>query len=212
MYIYIGEYEEALEWAKMGIESSVRTTGYPSLHVEAHIRIATALINMGKIEEGIAHLDIANKMSLTRASEKSLLEIYNAYGYLERKKGDIETSIYYFEKALEISERTSWQHKINVCLTRLAESEIMQFTHFEQSRDDIGPWLSRLETMSREKDLPGILGLALLLKAELRLNQGRVDDAYSILDEAIEISKNPGTKFLEKKIAKLVLTAFPKQS
>ena len=212
MYIYIGEFEEALEWGKMGIESSVRNTVYPSLHVEAHIRIATALNNMGKFEEGIAHLDFAKKMSLSRASEKSLLEIYIASGFLERMNGDIETSIIYFKKALEICERKSWQHKINVCLTRLAESEIMQFTHFEQSKDDTGPWLTRLETISREKDLPGILGLALLLKAELRLNQGRVDDAYNILEEAIEISKNPGTKFLEKKIAKLILTAFPEQS
>ena len=212
-YNLIGDGEEALEWARMSIAAKPFASMNPSIRANSYLNMARALINLGRLEEAEYNLDIGRELALDIGLDRIVSLMHVATGLLERAQGDVQTAMQTFQKALEISEGKNRHFPIEGILYCLAESEIMLFTHFDdQTQDDVGPWLTRLETESREKDFPGYLGLALLLKAQLRMNQGRVTDAYEILEEAIDISRNPETKFLEKKIAKLILTAFPEQS
>ena len=185
----------------------------PSIRANSYLNMARALIILERLDEAEYFLDIGRKLTMDVGINRALARTYVVTGLLERARGDIQTALQTIEQGLKISEGKNRQFPIIEILHSLAETEIILFTHYEdQNQDNVGPWLTRLEYEARERDFPGYIGLALLLKAQLRLNQGRVSDAYNILDEAIDISKNPGTKFLEKKIAKLVLTAFPEQS
>ena len=209
MFIRVGKYDDALEWANMALDSVHFISTNPTAQPSAHLKMANALIRLGRIDESKSHLDIARSSIMKLGKERALLELYSVEGLLERTEGNSEASMDTARKNLEISERIHLQHWINHCLLELAELEVMQFTHFDNTMDNIGPWLSLLEETSRERDFPGYLGLALILKAKLRLNQGRTSNAYRILRKAIEISKNPGTQFLKEKIASLVQTSFP---
>ena len=205
-YNGIGDGENALEWAKMSIEAKPFPTLNPIIRANSYLQMAWALTNLGKLDEAEYYLDIGRELALDVGMERVLYMVYEITALWECAKGDFQTAM----DTIQTMEGYD-SHVGSLCI--LAECEIALFTHYEdQTQDDTGPWLTRFETLMRESDTPGYLGLALLIKAELRLNQGRVNDAYNILREAIDISQNPGTRFLKKKIAKLILTAFPEQS
>jgi hypothetical protein len=52
-------------------------------------------------------------------------------------------------------------------------------------------------------DLPGVLGLALILRAEIEIRQNKKDEAKTTLSIVGKIAANPNTRFLQKKIAEL---------
>ena len=209
----ISDGEEALEWARMSIEAKSFTSMNPSLRANSYLNMARALIILERLDEAEYFLDIGRKLTMDVGINRALARTYVVTGLLERARGDIQTALQTIEQGLKIWKGKNRQFPNIEILYSLAETEIMLFTHYDdQNQDDVGPWLTLFETEARERDCPGYIGLALLLKAQLRLNQSRVSDAYNMLDEAIDISKNPETKFLEKKIAKLILTAFPEQS
>ena len=88
---------------------------------------------------------------------------------------------------------------------RLAELEAAQFP-FDvaiQQSEEASPMLKKLEMLSRERDFPGFLGIALTLLGEIELKRGDVGQARRYLNEAIEISRRPETRYLKERIAAL---------
>ena len=69
--------------------------------------------------------------------------------------------------------------------------------------DTSGPWMKLLQSEISRKDLPGIQGILLLLKTELRLKQGRIDEASRLLKDIRSIANNPGLKYLGRKAVEL---------
>jgi hypothetical protein len=97
------------------------------------------------------------------------------------------------------------QNRVNYCLVRLAELEAGGFpleVAMQQS-EEATPILRRLERLSRERDFPGFLGIALTLLGEIELKRGDVEQARMFLNEAIEISRRPETQYLKERIAAL---------
>ncbi len=68
-----------------------------------------------------------------------------------------------------------------------------------------------MEEMARRKNLPGVLGLSLLLKARVQFLEGYNDTALIIIDQVRELAQNPGTRFLQDKIEVLSSTYNPKR-
>ena len=123
--------------------------------------------------------------SLKVGLDRNTAENYIVAGHIERVKGELESAMYHFERGLEIAEQVNHQNRINSCLIGLVKTEIDLLEVDETSAlvDTSGSWMKLLQSEVSRKELPGISGILLLLKLELRLKQGRMDEASSLLED-----------------------------
>jgi tetratricopeptide (TPR) repeat protein len=204
-YRRMGQYEEALEWARMSLmsEPMLSYAPGPGLEVMSNLCMAAALSLLGRVEEASSYLDVSRKLVLKSGGWIS--DLYLCTGLLERARGELENAMLSFEKSFEIIEATTRQNRTNECLLRLAETELLLWSSksHESSPESEFPWNKRFEAMAREMDLPGVLGLALILRAEIEIRQNKKDEAKTTLSIVGKIAANPNTRFLQKKIAEL---------
>ncbi|MHA2355675.1 MAG: tetratricopeptide repeat protein [Candidatus Thorarchaeota archaeon] len=199
-YNKMGNGKDALAWAEHAIQDP-----RDIVKASAYMRKAWALINLGRIDEAAEWIDKARDLVLRSGVEIRLLEMHHVSGLLEAAQGDTYTAIHSLEQALEIAESSGFQNRINDCLLALTHCELAQFNPNEKNQDDedSGLWMTRLTEIVEEKDLPGIRGLSLLLKAELRFKQGREEEAHKLLTEVQRLAEHPSMSFLKEKVAEL---------
>jgi tetratricopeptide (TPR) repeat protein len=197
-YNEMGMGEEALEWAMMAIDT---LKSHPSHLPLAYFEVARALVNLGRLKEAREYLEEAQERGLKIADEVFLQNGYIISGQLEMTEGRHLDALYSFERSFEICERTGRQNRLNSSLVKLTECELALFENNKDTQFDetSGPWMDRLERETNERNIPGIQGRMLLLKAELRLKQGRKDDAALLLSEVIKLAENPEMRYLREK-------------
>ena len=206
IYSAMGMREDALEWARMALESRPFMTNLPLFDSMVHLAMANTLVQFGNTEEAIRHLDIARRLSLAVGSDKLTARISMVEGVIEKQLGDIQAARRSFEKALRIFEDMPKQTRINSCLINLVKLELIEFSHKDvtQSAEVSGPWMTRLNEMVREKDMIGIKGQALLFTAELRLKQKRFKEAAKLLEEVESIGRKSSCAYLNDLVADLL--------
>lgn len=180
---------EALEWAKLALE---RWGHLRSSAPYAHLAMANALIQLGRLEEAKEHLDRSRELVFGAGLEMALGDWYGTNGLLERRMGDPESAMYSFEQAYEVHERTRRQSRLRRGLLNLTETELMLFSPTKENRDDetSGPWMSRFRDVVDELQIPGLTAEYLLLEAELRTMQSRTKEAEEIMAMVLEITDN----------------------
>ena len=198
----IGNYETTIELGSMGLTA---VSHVPYWSAVANLQLARAKTELGILEETSDHLGTAKAIILKSGREGLLASYYESSGILDRVEGNLESAIHAFKESYDISQRNNDYQRTNIALLRLAETEVMQFQSNEtnRSQDSSGPWLDELQTMAANRDLPGILALALLLKAELRFKQDQKEDADDILRDVRELAQQPGLRYLSEKVDKL---------
>jgi tetratricopeptide (TPR) repeat protein len=202
VYNEMGNGEEALEWAMMSLDTA---KGRPRFQPYAYFDIARALAIQGRTEEARQYLEEGYEKS-----RRIALEIYLQGGYLISGEIDMAEerhldAMHIFEKSYEIAERIGRQDRLNSSLLRATECELALFESNEdtQSAESSGLWMERLEREVAEKNIPGIRGRLLLLKSELRLKQGRRDDAETLLNEVRIMAANPRMSYLDEMVSAL---------
>jgi tetratricopeptide (TPR) repeat protein len=196
----MNRYEDALEWGKMAVEI---TETQPSSYQFAYMTAARAYAGLRQFDTALKHIEESYKMALKQGEE--LGHVYQQFvlGLIELAQGNLSEAFSNFESALEIAESLGFQHWINSCLLRLAETEIEAY-FFEgevSPSEDRDTYLTRLEVRARERGYLGILGLGLIMKAQLRIKQEQVEEAVRLIKEAQGLAKQPGLRFLEEKIS-----------
>ncbi len=201
----IREYEEALEWGKMAIKTMSTPWAFPL----AYFDVARSLLNLGRLDEAKTYLNEARKILLKTGDEFHLLVEYFNWGLLEMVEGRPLEAMESLERAFEIAERIERQRRMNDTLCALTECEIALYTS-PQKDEYSGPWMKRLEQEVAEKDIPGIEGRLLLLKAKLRLIQGRKEEAEELLFKVSRLAEDPGVRYLADWVSELKAKArFP---
>ncbi len=202
-YNYLREGKEALEWARLALDNA---TSRPLLQPLVHLDMAAALILSGELRQAQEHIDIAGRLNLESGIETNLAYEYRVTGLLERARGDLDTAMHSFQTALAIEESNSRVNRMMATLMYLAETEVMQFHATKENRDaDVsGPWLERYGNTATENQLQGHIGIALCLKSDLRLRQGRNDEARELANEAMLLSKKQGLEYLKLRATPLL--------
>ncbi|MHA2356432.1 MAG: tetratricopeptide repeat protein [Candidatus Thorarchaeota archaeon] len=198
-----GNYEEALEWARLGIDDPHFISSWGMPKMDMHLRMALALASMKQFDEAEEHLNIAKKLTLDSTSEWDIAEGKYVLGIIEFNKGNMENAIDCLEEAYRLFGSYESRVHMNYILRHLAECEVAQFP-LDLLEGGPAGWLQLLEETARESQYPGYLGISLVFKAELRAKQGQIEEARKCLSEAIEISKRPETGFLQNMIAALL--------
>lgn len=207
--VILGEGKEALEWARMGLEhGSSRTLLLPYLHLDK----AMALILLNRLDEAEVEIDIARELNIKNGLEIALGFEYMVNGLLERANDDFDSAFHSFESAMEINERNYRFNRMIYCLMLLAETEVACFEPTTENREYemSGQWMERFDQLTREKDLPGYIGIALCLKSELRLKQGRQKEAQQLISETLRMSSNPSIGFLRERALVLQRAYIPR--
>ncbi|MFX1368478.1 MAG: tetratricopeptide repeat protein [Promethearchaeota archaeon] len=205
VYAELEDGENALEWAKMAMANPQFMSGEPGNMALALIRLARAFALLGDIEQAEKYLEKSETESLKVGIDRNIAENYIVTGHIERAKGELESAMFHFERGLEIAEQVNHQNRINSCLIGLVKTEIDLLEVDETSAllNTSGPWMRLLQSEVERKELPGIRGVLLLLKAELRLKQGRMEEAGSLLEDIRSLAENPGLGYLGRKAEKL---------
>jgi tetratricopeptide (TPR) repeat protein len=122
-------------------------------------------------------------------------------GLLERALGDYDSAMNSLESALNINLKEHRHNRVTSCMIKLAETEVMSFepTSVNQNQDTSGKWMTKLRKYGDEMDLLGVKGLAFYLKGELRLKQGRHDEAQEFAEKVLKMSEVPGLTYLKEK-------------
>ncbi|MHA2141797.1 MAG: hypothetical protein ACXADC_07030 [Candidatus Thorarchaeota archaeon] len=198
----IGESEDALEWGRMALDT-IRSG--PWAAPLPYFDVARSLIQLGQLDEARTYMDKAKEILLKTGDEFFLLVEYYVDGLLEMAEGHLQDAMQSFERSLEVCERIERQRRINQALCSLVECEVALFerTSENESDDCSGAWMERLEEEIEEKDIPGIEGRLLLLKAKLRMKQGRKEEAETLLNDVRRLAENPHVRYLAEWVAEL---------
>jgi tetratricopeptide (TPR) repeat protein len=196
----IGENEEALEWGRMAMDT---LRGLPWAAPYPYFDVARALIGLGRLDEARKYLDNAKKRVLKTGDELYLQVEYFNDGLLEMADGRLLEAMKSFERALDICERIGIQNRLNSTIIAMTECEIEQFRLTEDNQLDeySGQWMKRLEKEVAEKDIPGIQGRLLLLKAKLRLKQRSRDEAETLFSDIRRLAENPYVRYLADRVS-----------
>ncbi|MFW9850307.1 MAG: hypothetical protein ACFFF4_14310 [Candidatus Thorarchaeota archaeon] len=196
----MGQQSDAIEWAKKGLESKpmLAFSHNHARQILSKLGLASSLALLGKTSEAVPHLDDASRLIMESSSEHWLSDMYLCHGLIERAEGNLHEAMNYFEKAFDIISRLQRQERINEALFRLAENEILIHADNieELFKENTRSWNQQLEDMAMTKELPGILGLAYFLKAQILVHQNKTGDARKYLLRVRELAMNPTTKFL----------------
>ncbi len=197
MYNEIGDGNEALEWAKLAVDNA---KNYPINYPYALLDYTWALINLNRLKEATEYLDLARKLIFKSGIEAIIAFEYLVTGLLERAQGDYDSAFESFKNSLDINIRNGRNNRVSSCLIKLAETEVQTFEPTIKNRDEnfAGYWHERLEKHANEMELPGVIGIELVIRGELRLKQGREDEAHGCIQQVLEMSEWPGLDFLKK--------------
>jgi hypothetical protein len=163
---------------------------------------AWALALLNRVEESEQVLDSSHELIMKSGIETYLCNYYHISGVIEFKKGNLMVALDTLGQAWEIAERRPTGTNQNLILYDLARAEILIDKQSPDRSKVVAPglWLSKLEALAVERDLPGVRMYAALLKSEFYQNHGQLIDAHATLTDALKITDSLGVATLRKKI------------
>jgi tetratricopeptide (TPR) repeat protein len=197
-YLNLNDGHRALAWAESAMER-VEPVGT----IWSHLTMARSLIALESLEDAAHHLEVAKFMALKSGYESVLGQYYYVSGLYEKAMEEPETAIQTLEQALDIYERQNILLYVVYCLLALSEAELAaaKVSDADFDADTSGPWMSRLGRLAEDRDLPGIMMLHALLKADLQFIQSRKGAAKETLEKALTFSDTSGVRSLREWIS-----------
>lgn len=198
LYNIIGEPDSGYEW---GLMTEAQFKHRPLLLPRAILNQAWSLILMKKTTEALLLIDSVRDTITRSGRETEIAWLHFVSGVLEIADGDYASAMSSIEEALKIYEnRAGTLVYQNMFLHYLARIEV----HLSDKETNVSPYLSLLEERARSEDLPGILGQALLLQAELAIIQEDDASLRHILIELGPLAETPSMEFLRSRFDHLL--------
>ncbi len=190
-YNAIGEPESGLEWGQMA-EDQFR--GRPYLINYAIMSQVWSLILLKRLIEAQALIDSVRESIVKSGNEDHIAWLHFVTGIMEVEQGDFPLALSSIEEGIKIFEQKgTWLLLELIFLHQLAKVEILS-----SSTDEIvSPSLAVLEERAINEDLPGFLGLALLLKADVALLSNNDELLREIIPQLQLLSEKKGLEYLK---------------
>jgi len=162
-YNVIGEPESGLDWARMTEE---QIKGVPTVIDRARLNQTWSLILLGRTAEAQLLLDSIRESAVKSGIESHLAWLHFVTGILEREQGDLALAISSIEQGLKIYEQQGTAILMEfIFLHQLAKAEVLSCNAGEV----VSPSLAILEEKAVSEDLPGFMGMVLVLKADIAI-------------------------------------------
>ncbi|MHA1614621.1 MAG: hypothetical protein ACTSW7_00270 [Candidatus Thorarchaeota archaeon] len=190
-YNVIGEPESGLEWGCMA-EDQMKSRPY--LINRTILNQIWSLILLNRVAEAQILLDTLREPILKSGDESHLAWLHFATGIFEASEGKISLALSSIEQGLRIYEQqgTGFLFEL-IFLYQLAKIEVISCDIGEA----VSPSLAILEEKAESEDLPGILGLILLLKADIAILNNDEALLREIIPQLQAHCENENLKFLK---------------
>lgn len=190
LYNVIGEPESGLEW---GLMTEDQVKNRPILANRAKLNQMWSLILLNRLTEAQILLDTYQEPILKSGDESQLAWLYFVTGVLEMARGDFTSALSSVNQGLEIYEQFRGAFIMElIFLYQLAKIEVYSCT----SEEVVSPSLAILEDKALSEDLPGILGLVLLLKADAAIMDSDATRLREIVPQLQSLIEKEDLEFL----------------
>ncbi len=198
IYNMIGDAEAGLEWARY---AEMDYDSHPGVKLHAVINQIWSLILLKDRTEASFLLDSIREPIL-KSGMDTMLAWYNfVSGLYDFEEGTIESAKESLEDAIEIYEgKVALEYGL-MFLYHLALIDVRVKTNDVKQHT----WLSVLESKAKSDDLPGIMGLVHLLKAELAITRNDESELLMQVETIRFLGENPNMSFLSKKLTLLLV-------
>ena len=138
----------------------------------------------------------AHRHSLTRASEPDSVErteAHSALGIIASLRGDADRADVHARKAAENARATG-----NLQLQASALANLGVYAHLRADEGDTAQYnvadayYAEAYALARRLDIPSMVGIAALNRAQVKLRRGRPEEAYALVRESLGCSIRSG--------------------
>lgn len=195
-YNMIGDPESGLEWGRMA-EEQMRSRPY--LINRTILCQIWSLIILDRLAEASVLLDMIREPIMKSGDETHLAWLHFVTGIYESQEGNTSMALSSIDQALRIyeSQGSGFLHEL-VFLYYLAKIEITS-----DDPEVVSPSLALLEEKAESENLPGILGLALLLKGDLAVRTNDEESLREIIPQIQRLIENENLKYIESRFESL---------
>ncbi|MFW9805941.1 MAG: hypothetical protein ACFFFK_04370, partial [Candidatus Thorarchaeota archaeon] len=198
LYNVMGEPESGLDWGRMA-EDQFKSR--PQFINRAILNQIWSLILLQQVTEAQSLIDLSSESILKSGDERQLAWLHFVTGVLEMEQGEPSMALSSIEQALQIYEQQGWAYHFQlIFLYYLAMVEVYSC----DSKDLVSPFLAILEDRALSEDLPGFLGLSLLLKAEFSIMSKNEAQLRDIIKNLRSLSEKEGLQFLNPRYERLL--------
>ncbi|MHA2003366.1 MAG: hypothetical protein ACXACG_11020 [Candidatus Thorarchaeota archaeon] len=191
LYNVIDEPESGLDWGQMAED---QFKGRPYLINRAVLLQIWSLILLKKPTEAKVLIDTIQESILKSGNESQLAWLHFVTGMWEMDQSDFSLASSSIEQALRIYEKQESSYLTElILLHQLARSEILSSV----SDEVVSPSLAIMEEKAKSEDLPGILGLVLLLRAEIAILNNDDVVLREIIPQLGSLSEKENLQFLK---------------
>lgn len=190
LYNIIGEPESGLEW---GLMAADQFESRPHLIPRGIMNQAWSLILLGRFTEAEILLDTTRETIMKSGNEVMLAWLHFVTGIFEFGSGNLSSAKSSIEEALKIYENRVGTLMIQIIfLYYLARIEVASC----EIDSTVFPFLALLEEKAISEDLPGVLGLVLILRGEIAAIQNDESSLRDIIQELRPFTEKQGMQYL----------------
>ncbi len=191
LYNVMGEAESGLEWSRM-TEDQLKSRPY--LLNRAILNQIWSLTLLKRLIEAQSLMDAIRESILKSGEEGQLAWYHFVTGIMEMAQGDFSSASNSIAQALRIYEQVRWAFLMElIFLLHLAKAEVYACAPGAV----ISPSLAVLEDRVVSEDLPGFLGLVLLLKAEVAILNNDDSLIQEIIKKLQPLTEKESLQFLK---------------
>ncbi|MBD3255000.1 MAG: tetratricopeptide repeat protein, partial [Candidatus Lokiarchaeota archaeon] len=159
-------------------------------YVYAELNFGALMKDVGKVEEGIEHIEKAYEWAKKNNFWAPLQDILSQLGGYAGDVGNLESMAEYYEEAFDITTKRKDEVNYSLAYNNLARVYEDYHRDFNKAKDY---YEESLQWAKKFKDLYGA-GRILSNLASLKQKQGRFDEAIDLYLEAIETTQPQGLK------------------
>jgi tetratricopeptide (TPR) repeat protein len=194
-YNIIGNPNAGFEWAKLA-----ETESRPTIIPRAILNQAWSATLQREYDTASEIIDSTREAILKSGLESNLGWLYFISGVLEMHLGRYDDAAGSLENAIDIYERRGGLMSMLICSLYRARLEIVLMNDVDSDLSDEEelPWIYLMEEKTRVDDMPGFLGLVLLLKLEVTRLMNKEETPLAIAAEIWTIARDYDLSFLQE--------------
>ncbi len=163
-----------------------------------YFQLAYAMMNLGNEKEAYKHLDTA-KQHATRSGSQWYLNLHQLLeGVFEKESRDFHSATDTLETLMKWLGEQGHSYQNNLCLFHLSDIEVETYSSEQVVLSE--SWLHRFENYVEDRDYPGFVAQAKILKAKLLRKQGEHEKSQALVNEVLKVAKSPSMKYLREMI------------
>jgi tetratricopeptide (TPR) repeat protein len=191
-YIETGQLRKSIDHLRQAVEHYHRLDDYPGI-AAANSNLASCYGFFGDLEESIKHFNVALKADERMQNDSSLAIDHQNLGHVLALRGRIDEAIEHLQQVVDMDE----QGRCRPDLAGAAYIDLCQCKLDIGAKDEAETLLEKGLELLKQSGQTGLIMDAELQLAELRLEQGRLQQAHELCIDILQRTRKLDAKLYE---------------